>query len=110
MADIEQHLLSEGYTMYIDGWGNYFYNNNLYKAAQQMDKSGDMHFILGTTYEIESWMDINTALDKALAAKKYASTRVKPNWIKLFSWTARTNAAVSARANMLTSSSLPKTC
>lgn len=84
MHEIEQHLLSEGYTMYIDGWGDYFYNENYYKAAQQMDKSGDMHFILGTTYEIESWMDVDEALSKAVEAKKYESTHVKPNWIKLF--------------------------
>ncbi len=77
MKDIEQHLLSEGYTMYIDGWGNYFYNDNFYKAAQEYDKEGKMHFILGTTYEIESWMDIDKNLE-------YSSNHVKPNWIKLF--------------------------
>ena len=65
MVKIQEQLLSEGYTMYLDGWGNYFYNNNLYKAAQQFDKAGDMHFILGTTYEIESWMDVDSNLAKA---------------------------------------------
>ena len=84
MADVEQHLLSEGYTMYIDGWGNYFYNDNFYEAAQEFDKAGKMHFILGTTYEIDSWMNVDEALDKAFAVKKYSSAHVKPNWIKLF--------------------------
>ena len=84
MAKIEQHLLSEGYTMYIDGWSSYFFNTNFYQAAQQMDLVGDMHFILGMTYEIDSWMDIEAALKKAADVKKYASTRVKPYWIKLF--------------------------
>ena len=84
MADIEQHLLSEGYTMYIDGWGNYFYNTSYYQAAQELDKAGNMHFVLGTTYEIESWMDIDENLQKAVEVQKYASTRVKTNWIKLF--------------------------
>lgn len=64
MKDIEQHLLSEGYTMYMDGFGNYFYNENFYKAAQEYDKEGKMHFILGTTYEFESWMDIDENLKK----------------------------------------------
>ena len=77
-------MLSEGYTMYIDGWGDYFYNDNFYEAAQQMDKAGDMHFILGVTYEIESWMNVDEALAKAVDAKKYTSAHVKPNWIKLF--------------------------
>ena len=84
MAKIEQQILSEGYTMYIDGWGNYFYNTNFYEAAQQLDKAGDLHFVLGLTYEIESWMDVDKALAEARDAQKYASTRVKPNWIKIF--------------------------
>ena len=84
MAEIEQSLLSEGYTMYLDGWGNYFYNNNLYKAAQQLDNAGNLHFVLGTTYEIESWMNVDDALTEAAAAKKFASKHVKPNWVKFF--------------------------
>ena len=84
MSKIEEHLLSEGYTMYIDGWSSYFYNPNLYKAAQQRDKAGDMHFVMGLCYEIESWMDVDEAMAKASDVKKFASTRVKPNWIKLF--------------------------
>ena len=84
LPEIEQHLLSEGYTMYIDGWGDYFYNDNFYEAAQQTDKAGDMHFILGTTYEIESWMNVDDALARAVDAKKYSSAHVKPNWIKIF--------------------------
>ena len=84
LPKIEQQLVSEGYTMYIDGWGTYFFNTNFYEGAQQMDKAGGMHFVLGLSYEIESWMDVEEALTKAADAKKYASTRVKPNWIKLF--------------------------
>ena len=84
MSKIQQHLLSEGYTMYVDGWGNYFYTDNLYKAAQQMDKAGDMHFILGLTYEIESWMDADKTFATVLDVQKYASPHVKTNWVKLF--------------------------
>ena len=84
IPEIEQLLLSEGYTMYLDGWANYFYNTSFYKAAQQLDQAGELHFVLGLSYEIESWMDLDDAMAKAADAKKYASTRVKPNWIKLF--------------------------
>ena len=84
MAQLQEQILSEGYTMYLDGWGNYFYSDILYQAAQQMDKAGDLHFVLGMTYEIESWMDVEKALTKASEARKYASRHVKPNWIKLF--------------------------
>ena len=84
MAKIEELLLSEGYTMYIDGWSSYFYNSSLYQAAQQRDQAGDMHFVLGLCYEIESWMDVDEAMAKASDVQKFASTHVKPNWIKLF--------------------------
>jgi predicted amidohydrolase YtcJ len=84
MAEIEKLLLSEGYTMYQDGWSSYFYNSSLYQAAQQRDQAGDMHFVLGLSYEIESWMDVDEAMAKASDVQKFASTHVKPNWIKLF--------------------------
>ena len=84
MVKIQEQLLSEGYTMYIDGWGNYFYNDNFYKAAQQMDKAGDMKFVLGLSYEMESWMNVDESLAKAAAVQQFATTRVKTNWLKLF--------------------------
>ena len=83
LADIEHHLLSEGYTMYTEGWGNYFVNTNYYKAAQQLDMAGKLHFVLGLPYEIESWMNVDEALARAVDAKKFASKRVMPRWIKL---------------------------
>ena len=84
MAEIEKLLLSEGYTMYQDGWSSYFYNSSLYQAAQQRDQAGDMRFVLGLCYEIESWMDVDEAMAKASDVQKFASIHVKPNWIKLF--------------------------
>ena len=71
---IQQHLLAEGYTMYIDGWGNYFFNDNFFKAAQQLDQAGDLNFVLGLTYEVESWMNVDEALKKAADVQKYATT------------------------------------
>lgn len=84
LSEVQEKLLSEGYTMYIDGWGNYFFNESYFKAAQQMDKTGDLHFMLGLTYEFESWMDIDKNFGKALDVQKYASDHVKTNWVKLF--------------------------
>ena len=81
---IQEHLLSEGYTMYIDGWGNYFNNDNFFKAAQQLDQAGELNFVLGLTYEVESWMNVDEALKQSAEVQKYASTRVKTNWLKLF--------------------------
>ena len=84
LQDIQKLLLSEGYTMYVDGWGNYFYNESYFKAANQMDKAGDLHLMLGLSYELESWMDIDKNLEKSLEVQKYASEHVKTNWVKLF--------------------------
>jgi len=84
MAKVEQKLLSEGYTMYLDGFSTYLFNDTYYKAAQQRDDAGKMKFILGTTYEIESWMDVEKNLKKAVEMQKYSSEHVKTNWIKLF--------------------------
>ena len=84
MAGIQEQLLSEGYTMYLDGYSSYFFNDNFYKAAQQMDQTGDMHFVLGTAWELDSWMDVDKTLDKAVATKKYESAHIKTNWLKLF--------------------------
>lgn len=84
MKSVQEHLLSEGYTMYIDGYSTYFFNENIFKAAQQIDKAGDLHIVLGLTTELDSWMDTDKVLAKAGDAKKYASTRVKPNWLKIF--------------------------
>ena len=84
VGKIQEHLLAEGYTMYIDGWGNYFNNTNFFKAAQQLDKAGDMNFILGLTYEVESWMNVEEELKKAVDVQQYATTHVKTNWLKLF--------------------------
>ena len=81
---IQEHLLAEGYTMYIDGWGNYFFNDNFFKAAQQLDQAGDLNIVMGLTYEVESWMNVDEALKEAVEVQKYATTRVKTNWLKLF--------------------------
>ena len=84
MTSIQQQLLSEGYTMYLDGYSSYFFNDNFYKAAQQMDQAGDMHFVLGTAWELDSWMDVDKTLEKASATKQYETAHIKTNWIKLF--------------------------
>ena len=81
---IQEHLLAEGYTMYIDGWGNYFFNDNFFKAAQQLDQAGELNFVIGLTYEVESWMNVEEALKKAADVQQYATTRVRTNWLKLF--------------------------
>lgn len=81
---IQEQLLSEGYIMYIDGWGNYFNNINFFKAAHEADKAGEMNMILGLTYETDSWGNVDEALSEALDVQKYATKHLKTNWFKLF--------------------------
>ena len=84
LEKVQELILSEGYTMYLDGYSSYFFNDTYYQAAQQMEKAGKLHFVLGFSYEIDSWMNVYEVLNKAVAAKKYASRQIKPYWIKLF--------------------------
>ncbi len=84
MPKIQEQLLSEGYTMYLDGYSSYFFNDNFYKAAQQMDQAGQMHFVLGTSWELDSWMDVDKTLEKVAATKQYESAHIKTRWLKLF--------------------------
>ena len=81
---IQEQLLSEGYVMYIDGWGNYFNNINFFKAAHEADKAGEMNMILALTYETDSWGNVDEALSKAVEVQKYATKHLKTNWFKLF--------------------------
>ena len=87
LKDIQKHLLKNGYTMYMDGWSNYFFNDNFYKAAKSMDDDGQLHLILGLSREIESWAkdSLNNAIKEAVSYKTtYSSAHVLPRWIKLF--------------------------
>ena len=81
---IQDQMLSEGYTMYMDGWSQYFYNDHFYQAAKQVDDAGNLHVILGLSYEIESWMDVDKTLAEAEEVRKYATDHVLTNWVKLF--------------------------
>lgn len=84
LLKLQEQLLSEGYTMYMDGWTSYFYNDHFYQAANRMENDNEMKMVLGTSYEVESWMDIDATLAKAEAVHKYASTHLKTNWVKAF--------------------------
>ncbi len=77
LVDIEHRMLSEGYTMYHEGWGNYFLNNNYYKALQQLDRAGKLNFVVGLPYEIESWMDMDEALGRAVEARRSQEIRLR---------------------------------
>ena len=70
--------------MYLDGYSSYFFNDTYYQAAHQIDDAGKLNFILGLSYEFDSWMDVDMLLARAGDFKKFASPRVKPYWIKLF--------------------------
>ena len=84
LKEVQEKMLSEGYTMYLDGYSTYFFNDVYYQAAQQFDKSGDMKFVLGFTCEIDSWMNLDEKLTQAADAQKFNSSKIKANWIKLF--------------------------
>lgn len=84
LRDIQRKILAEGYTMYMDGWSNYFFNDHFYQAARQMDEAGEMHFVLGLSHEIESWANLSEALAAAKKERQLATRHVLPHWVKIF--------------------------
>lgn len=124
----QQHLLSQGYTAYMDGWGNQWYNDVYVRALHNLDKENKLNLNVGISYEIESWAyeqleaELNKAQDWSSA---YSSKHVMPRYIKLFmdgtvetatgfingeygapfsgsgivNWTEEQVAAITARAN-----------
>ncbi len=63
--------------MYLDGYSSYFLNDTYYQAASQMEKAGKLNVILGLSYEIDSWMDVDTLLARAKDVRKYTSPQIK---------------------------------
>ena len=53
-------------------------------TGYRKEQAGNLNFMSGTAYELDSQMDADARLVQASNAKKYAYTRVKPNWLKLF--------------------------
>ena len=84
MESCQEQLLAEGYTMYLDGYSSYFFNDHFYKAVQQMDQAGNLHLALGAAWELDSWMDVDDVLAKASGTQKYASRHIIPKWLKMF--------------------------
>ncbi|MCQ2347616.1 MAG: amidohydrolase [Paludibacteraceae bacterium] len=83
---LQQRILANGYTIYMDGWSNYFSNDAYYQVAKQMDKRGDLHLNIGLSYEIESWCpDIEKAVQEAERwQSQFSSKHVHPDYFKLF--------------------------
>lgn len=81
----QQMLLANGFTMYMDGWSNYFANEAFYKAANKLDAEDSLHLVLGMSYEIESsCKDVVAEIAEAVRTKKYTKGHVHANYIKLF--------------------------
>lgn len=80
------HLLSNGYTCYMDGWSNYFATDSYYKAAKDLDERNELNINLGLSYEIESWCkNVDAEIDVTKEwADKYATKHVSPYFLKIF--------------------------
>lgn len=82
----QEKLNSMGYTAAFEGWANKF-GMQTYVAAKQMDQNNELKLNLAMAYEIEN-IDNDYVLEEiekaSLAQKKYSSTHIKPDFIKLF--------------------------
>ena len=81
----QQMLLANGYVSYMDGWSNFFGTPRYYEVANNLDTAGDLHLLLGMTYEFDSSCeDVDTELAKAFEGRKYTKGHVNANYVKLF--------------------------
>ena len=81
----QQMLLANGYVSYMDGWSNFFGTSRYYEVANNLDAAGDLHLLLGMTYEFDSSCeDVDTELAKAFEGRKYTKGHVNANYVKLF--------------------------
>ena len=81
----QQMLLANGYVSYMDGWSNCFGNSRYFEVADKLDEAGELHILLGMTYEFDSSCDdVDAELAKAFEGKKYTKGHVNANYVKLF--------------------------
>ena len=81
----QQMLLANGYVSYMDGWSNCFGNLRYFEVANKLDAAGELHLLLGMTYEFDSSCeDVDVELAKAVEGKKYTKGHVNANYVKLF--------------------------
>ncbi|MBQ0025468.1 MAG: amidohydrolase [Bacteroidales bacterium] len=81
----QQMLLANGYVSYMDGWSNYYGNTRFYDEAEKLDAAGDLHILLGLSYEFDSSCeDVDAELAKAFEVRKYTKGHINADFIKLF--------------------------
>ncbi len=86
LENAQRMLLKNGYISYMDGWSNVFGTNAYYEAAKSLDENGDLHMLLGLSYEFESSTEIGieAEIEKAKATKKYTGGHINANYVKIF--------------------------
>ena len=81
----QQMLLANGYVSYMDGWSNCFGNSRYFDVAGKLDAAGELHILLGMTYEFDSSCDdVDAELARAFEGRKYTKGHVNANYVKLF--------------------------
>ena len=81
----QQMLLANGYVSYMDGWSNYFGNSRYFDVANKLDAKGNLHLLLGLSYEFDSCCeDVDAELARAFEGRKYTKGHVNANYVKLF--------------------------
>ena len=81
----QQMLLANGYVSYMDGWSNYFGNQRYFDIADKLDDAGELHILLGMSYEFDSSCEnVDAELAKAFEGRKYTKGHVNANYVKLF--------------------------
>ncbi|MCQ2346801.1 MAG: amidohydrolase family protein [Paludibacteraceae bacterium] len=81
----QQRLLAQGFVAYMDGWSNTYGTNAFYEGAKSLEKAGNLHILLGLSYEFESSCEsIEAELEKAKQMKQYTGGHINADFVKLF--------------------------
>lgn len=85
VAKSQEQLLAKGFVGYMDGWSNYYGTSVFYDGAKSLDGAGDLHILLGLSYEFDSSAaSVDDELAKAKEMKKYTGGHINADYVKIF--------------------------
>lgn len=85
VAESQKQLLAGGFVSYMDGWSNYYGNNSFYEGAKALEEAGDLHMLLGLSYEFDSSTEsVEDEIARAKDTKHYTGGHINADYVKIF--------------------------
>ncbi len=85
VENAQRQLLANGYVAYMDGWSNYYGTNAFYNGAKSLDGDGNLHILLGMSYEFDSsTASVEDEIANAKTTKQYTGGHINADYVKIF--------------------------